>query len=90
MAELARREINEIQVEAGETLAGHLLIQGLVDELLLYMAPLVLGASSRGLFGIPALESMDQRINLQWVEQRRVGSDLRLRLRPVADQTDSG
>lgn len=84
MAELAARAINEVQVEAGATLAGALLRAGLVDELLLYVAPVLLGDSARPLFGGVSPASMAQRQGFAVVEQRQVGPDLRLRLRPVA------
>ena len=83
MAELARREINEVQVEAGATLAGALLRAGLVDELLLYIAPVLLGESARPLFGGIDPVSMAQRQGFAVLEQRQVGPDLRLRLQPI-------
>ena len=84
MAELARREINEVQVEAGATLAGALLRAGLVDELLLYIAPVLLGESGRPLFGGIDPVSMAQRQGFAVLEQRQIGPDLRLRLQPAA------
>ncbi len=80
---LADHDLNEIQVEAGATLAGALLAQGLIDELLLYLAPQVLGRNTRGMFAIPALETLDDRVNLRWREVRRIGEDLRIVLQPV-------
>ncbi len=81
--ELARRGFNEIQVEAGATLCGTLLQQGLVDELLVYQAPVILGGSALSPFALPRLDNMDDRVHLQWVDSRRIGNDLRLRLKPV-------
>ena len=79
---LAVREINEVQVEAGATLAGALLRADLVDEVLLYMAPVLLGADARPLFDGLHIDEMSQRLRLQIVETRRLGDDLRLLLRP--------
>ena len=81
--ELARRGFNEIQVEAGATLCGTLLQQGLVDELLIYQAPVILGGSALSPFALPRLDNMDDRVHLEWVDSRRIGNDLRLRLKPV-------
>ncbi|MCW5581584.1 MAG: bifunctional diaminohydroxyphosphoribosylaminopyrimidine deaminase/5-amino-6-(5-phosphoribosylamino)uracil reductase RibD [Luteimonas sp.] len=84
MALLARREVNEVHVETGATLAGALLKAGLVDELLLYVAPVLLGDTARPLFGGLGLTEMAQRLQLSTVETRRIGDDLRLLLRPRA------
>jgi diaminohydroxyphosphoribosylaminopyrimidine deaminase/5-amino-6-(5-phosphoribosylamino)uracil reductase len=83
MAALAQRDMNEVLVEAGERLSGALLAAGLVDELLLYLAPHALGSDARGLFAFPALTRMDQRIGLNIVETRMIGPDLRILARPV-------
>jgi diaminohydroxyphosphoribosylaminopyrimidine deaminase/5-amino-6-(5-phosphoribosylamino)uracil reductase len=82
MAALANREINELQVEAGAILAGALLEEQLVDEVLIYLAPLLLGLGARNAFAIGPLKDMQQRISMQWIETVGVGSDLRLRLKP--------
>jgi diaminohydroxyphosphoribosylaminopyrimidine deaminase/5-amino-6-(5-phosphoribosylamino)uracil reductase len=79
---LAARRINEVQVEAGATLAGALLRADLVDEVLLYVAPVLLGADARPLFDGLHIDEMAQRLRLQTVETRRLGDDLRLLLRP--------
>lgn len=84
LSELARRGINEVQVEAGATLAGGLLAAGLVDELLLYVAPVLLGEHGRPLFGGIEPLNMAQRIGFRQVELRQVGSDIRLLLQPEA------
>lgn len=83
LALLAARGCNEVQVEAGPTLCGALFAAGLVDELLLYVAPLLLGDRARPLLQLPALGDMAQRWQLQVVEQRQIGVDWRLRLRPA-------
>ena len=83
LALLAEGGINEIQVEAGATLSGAFLRAGLVDELLLYIAPVLLGERGRPLFDGLGIETMAQRLQLQTVETRRIGDDLRLRLQPA-------
>jgi diaminohydroxyphosphoribosylaminopyrimidine deaminase/5-amino-6-(5-phosphoribosylamino)uracil reductase len=85
---LAARSINELQVEAGPTLAGALFAAGLVDELLLYVAPVLLGDQARPLLALPALADMAARWRLRTVEQRHVGEDLRLLLRPTNIETE--
>lgn len=80
---LAIRQTNELQVEAGPTLCGSLFEQNLVDELLLYVAPMVLGDNARPLLALPPLSDMTARRHLRVVEQRRVGNDWRLLLRPA-------
>ncbi len=84
---LGERGINEVQTEAGATLCGGLLRAGLVDELLLYVVPVLLGARGKPLFGGWDAPTMADRYDLQLVETRQVGPDLRLLLRPrAADQ----
>ncbi|MBS0194285.1 MAG: bifunctional diaminohydroxyphosphoribosylaminopyrimidine deaminase/5-amino-6-(5-phosphoribosylamino)uracil reductase RibD [Proteobacteria bacterium] len=79
---LAQRGINEVQTEAGATLCGGLLRAGLVDELLLYVVPVLLGAHGKPLFGGWDAPTMAERYDLQIVETRRVGPDMRITLRP--------
>jgi diaminohydroxyphosphoribosylaminopyrimidine deaminase/5-amino-6-(5-phosphoribosylamino)uracil reductase len=81
---LATRGINEVQTEAGATLCGALLQAGLVDELLLYVVPVLLGARGKPLFGGWDAETMADRYDLQLIETRAVGTDLRLLLHPRA------
>ncbi|MDN5925133.1 MAG: bifunctional diaminohydroxyphosphoribosylaminopyrimidine deaminase/5-amino-6-(5-phosphoribosylamino)uracil reductase RibD [Xanthomonadales bacterium] len=82
---LAQREINEVQVEAGAQLAGNFFAQGLVDELLLYIAPVLLGDDARPLLRLPALSDMAERWSLRVYDQRAVGTDWRLCLRPPVE-----
>src|SRR5690606_3148756 len=84
LALLAGRGINEVHVEAGATLAGALLKAGLVDELLLYVAPVLLGDTARPLFGGLGFTEMAQRLHMEIVETRRIGQDIRVLLRPAA------
>jgi diaminohydroxyphosphoribosylaminopyrimidine deaminase/5-amino-6-(5-phosphoribosylamino)uracil reductase len=78
LAQLARRGINEVWVEAGAVLSGALLREGLVDELILYMAPLLMGNAARGLFELPAFTGLDDCIALRIDDLRAVGEDWRL------------
>lgn len=78
---LARREINEVLLEAGPTLAGAVLTAGLVDEIVVYIAPHLMGDDARGLFRLPGLTSMQHRIPLVLEEVRRIGPDVRMRFR---------
>ncbi len=80
---LARREINEVLVEAGPTLAGAFLEAGLVDEFVLYLAPHLMGDAARGLLRLPGLERMRDRIELAIRDLRLVGPDLRITAVPV-------
>jgi diaminohydroxyphosphoribosylaminopyrimidine deaminase/5-amino-6-(5-phosphoribosylamino)uracil reductase len=78
MRELARRELNEVHVEAGFKLNGSLLAAGLVDELLVYLAPSVLGDSARGMFALPELADLAQKRLVQFNDVQTIGSDLRI------------
>ncbi|MBC7984170.1 MAG: bifunctional diaminohydroxyphosphoribosylaminopyrimidine deaminase/5-amino-6-(5-phosphoribosylamino)uracil reductase RibD [Candidatus Obscuribacterales bacterium] len=78
---LAARGCNELLVEAGPTLSGRLVEQRLVDELLIYMAPTVLGSDARSMLQLPAIASMSERWNFIFHECQQIGGDLRLRLR---------
>lgn len=84
---LAALEINDVWVEAGATLTGALLVEGLVDELLLYFAPRLLGDSARGMFTLPTFTALDDTLPLRFDDLRMVGRDLRVIARPstVAD-----
>jgi diaminohydroxyphosphoribosylaminopyrimidine deaminase/5-amino-6-(5-phosphoribosylamino)uracil reductase len=64
LAHLAQREINELHAECGATLAGALLDAGLVDELVLYLAPMLLGSKARPLAALDAIAAMEQRFEL--------------------------
>ena len=85
LAVLAARGINEVQLEAGATLAGAFLSAGLVDELLLYVAPVLLGERARPLFHGLQIDAMAQRLHLRQVDCRSVGEDLRVLLRPAKE-----
>jgi diaminohydroxyphosphoribosylaminopyrimidine deaminase/5-amino-6-(5-phosphoribosylamino)uracil reductase len=82
LARLAELEVNEVLVEAGPTLTGALVSRKLVDELLLYIAPRLLGPQGRPLFELPPLENLQRAEAFKIVETKQAGSDLRLRMRP--------
>lgn len=79
---LGELECNEVLVEAGAGMNGPLLAAGLVDELIVYMAPNVLGDTARGMFSLPPLGSMQERREFEIVDLRKLGQDIRLILRP--------
>ncbi len=83
LARLAALEVNDVWVEAGPVLNGALLEAGLVDELVLYYAPQILGDTARGMFALPPLASLADRVELELGEVRRVGQDLRVLARPA-------
>jgi diaminohydroxyphosphoribosylaminopyrimidine deaminase/5-amino-6-(5-phosphoribosylamino)uracil reductase len=84
MQELGRREMNEVHVEAGYKLNGSLLREGLVDELLIYLAPNILGDAARGMFDLPELTDLSGRLELEVRDLSCVGSDIRAIARPKA------
>ena len=81
--ELGKRGINEITVEAGRGLNGALVRQGLVDEFVIYFAPLLLGDRARGMFDLPELVEMGARRELRIADVAMVGRDVRIRALPV-------
>ncbi len=83
LQELGRRDVNEVHVEAGPRLNGALIENGLVDELLVYMAPSLLGPGL-GFVDWPTLPALAQAHRWRIVEATMVGEDLRLRLRAPA------
>ena len=76
--ELARREINEVHVEAGFRLNGSLVREGCVDELLLYFAPALLGDKAVGMFELPELTELSGRRELAVHDLRQIGNDIRV------------
>jgi diaminohydroxyphosphoribosylaminopyrimidine deaminase/5-amino-6-(5-phosphoribosylamino)uracil reductase len=83
MRELARRELNEVHVEAGFKLNGSLLAEGLVDELLVYLAPGILGDGACGMFSLPDLADLAQKRLVQFTDVRTIGGDIRILARVV-------
>jgi len=80
--DLASREINEIHVEAGATLCGALLESQYVDELVIYMAPTILGGDARSLFNLPQLQSIKDKFDLDIKDIRAIGNDWRITVEP--------
>lgn len=83
LAHLAAREINEVLCEGGEGLNGALLAQNMIDELLIYYAPKLMGGAAKNMFAMPAFTAMQQAVDLQILDVRHIGSDIRLRAKPV-------
>jgi diaminohydroxyphosphoribosylaminopyrimidine deaminase/5-amino-6-(5-phosphoribosylamino)uracil reductase len=82
LARLAALEVNDVWVEAGATLNGALLAAGLIDEMLLYVAPRIFGSAARGMFDLPELAALEEAVQLEFTDVRRVGPDLRITARP--------
>ncbi len=80
--ELGRRACNEVLFECGAELAGDLVRSSVVDEVMVYMAPTMLGSSARPLLALPELEQMSEQIRLELRDLRHLGDDLRLTLAP--------
>ena len=80
---LAGREINEVLLESGPTLCGAMLAAKLIDELVLYLAPSLMGSEARGMFNLSGLQYMADRTTLEIHDVRAVGDDWRIICRPV-------
>ena len=78
MSKLGEMQLNHIWVEAGAKLAGALLQNKLIDELILYQAPKLIGAAGQDLFDTMQIELMDQIIDLRWTDIRQVGDDIKM------------
>ena len=83
LSHLAACEINEVLVEGGESLNGALLAQNLIDELLIYYAPKLMGSTAKGMFALPAFTQMSQAMHLDIIDMRQIGVDIRLRAKPL-------
>jgi len=83
MQELAKRQINEVMLEAGAVLNGAMLNAKLIDELVIYMAPKLMGDQAKGLFHLPLLHTMADNIALDIVDIRPVGKDWRITAKPI-------
>jgi diaminohydroxyphosphoribosylaminopyrimidine deaminase/5-amino-6-(5-phosphoribosylamino)uracil reductase len=80
---LGQRGINEVLVEAGQGLNGALLHAGLIDEFVFYYAPKLMGDAAKAMFAMQELTEMQQVTELQILDVRQVGSDIRLQAKPV-------
>ena len=83
LSHLAACEINEVLVEGGEGLNGALLAENLIDELLIYYAPKLMGSTAKGMFALPAFTQMSQAVNLDIIDMRQIGVDICLRAKPL-------
>lgn len=81
--ELGKRGFNEVLVEAGTKLNGSLLSANLVDELLIYLAPHLLGENARGMFGLPEMAALSERRQLELKDIRQIDGDIRITARPT-------
>lgn len=84
LSNLAQRDVNELHVEAGAGLAGALLQARLVDELLVYLAPTLLGPG-RGMVDWPIMQALDDGPKFEWMNTQQIGADLCLRLKRAND-----
>lgn len=82
LRDLAQREINEVHVEGGANVSASLLSENLIDELIVYIAPNLLGSDARAMFEFTGLEDMAERPEFEFTDVSRVGPDVRLTLRP--------
>ena len=80
---LGNRDINDVLVEAGPTLAGGFLARGLVDELVIYQAPHIMGSETRGMVTTPMWQGLSQRQDLEILDTRRIGVDMRITAKPL-------
>ena len=83
----AQEKINEILLEAGAILSGAMLEQGLIDEIILYQAPILMGDGGRGLFHLPSIKTMKDKMELDIVDSRMVGHDRRMTFKVKNKQT---
>ena len=79
--DMAIKEFNEVLVEAGSQLNGALLQEDLIDEIIIYLAPCVLGNDSKGMFDLPILSDLSDRFNFHFNSIDQVGTDLRIILK---------
>ena len=88
MTALAERQVNQVWVEAGAELAGGLLMTNLVDELILYQAPVLMGSHSRSLMTLPEWTHMAQTPRIQFTDVRMIGQDVRFRAQvlPISEK----
>ena len=73
------KEINEVLLEAGSSLSGEMMQAGFIDELIIYLAPTLLGQDAKALFQLPLIEKMSDRLSLNFSDIRRIGKDIRIK-----------
>ena len=81
---LAQHEINEVHIEAGATLCGALIQENLVDEIIIYVAPTLMGADARSLLNFSGVDAMSDKIYLEITDLRAVGKDWRITAKPLS------
>lgn len=81
---LAKREVNEVLIEAGSRLSAAFIQAGLVDELILYLAPKLLGSDARSLLQLPGLEKLADCVQLDFKSIKKIGEDIRIVSRIIA------
>ncbi len=89
LKECAKRQMNTILVEAGPRLAGSFLRQGLVDELVVYLAPDLLGSDALAMFHLPGITRLPERIQMRMIEFGHLGPDLKIILMPLSSLKNS-
>ena len=87
MSDLAKREINEVHTECGQTLSGALIQQQLVDEIVIYMAPKLMGSQSIGAFDLGEVTQMSDSVKCNIEQLRMIGEDIRLTLSLQSDES---
>lgn len=88
LRDLSRHHCNEVLVEAGPVLSGRFLELGLADVLITYLSPIVLGGEARSMLALPAIDDMRERLELDLVEQRHLGKDIRFTWKPRGGKQD--
>ena len=83
---LAARDINEVLIEAGAALAGAFIEAELIDELVIYQAPHMMGSETQRLARTPGWQTLADRLTLQITDRRQIGADIRITARPVSSQ----
>lgn len=83
-----REQINEVLLEAGAELSGAMLEQDLIDEIILYQAPILMGDAGKGLFHLPSIKKMEEQLKLELIESRMIGRDRRMTFNVNKKQTN--
>ena len=78
LQQLSELQVNDVLLETGATLSGAMLQAGLIDEMIIYVAPVLMGNNARGLFALPGLDAMQDKIELDIFDQRMIGQDIRI------------
>lgn len=78
---LGEREMNDVWIEAGEGLNGAFLKENLIDELVIYYAPVIFGSEAKGMFVLPEYENLEHKVHTTLIDHRWIGKDLRMRFK---------